>query len=100
MSKPICIILHKIPFAEGVEFLRNSKTIKILERYKDGDQFAQQNYWINYAEGDGNDYDPILHLLDNGKVLAMVSAWDVGYYDEISAEEPLWYLGEIEDLHE
>lgn len=79
----IKIEFRKISFADGVEHLQGKKIIP-----------KPDNYTFTFTPyPDCCAWNPTITFFDDGSCMTTVSDWYKGYYGEIDANDPLFYLG-------
>jgi hypothetical protein len=86
------IIWNKISFQQGIEHLQGKQ---IVEKPHD---IHDHKYEKCEAPDHGSIYNNLLTFFDDDTVMSCVSDWDSGYYGDVDANDPLFYLGKMIEI--
>lgn len=81
-----------ISFAEGVEHLQGKKIVPAPAEFSYIFTPEPPCLWSHYK------IEKNITFFDDGSAMTTVSDWEYGYYDEIDANSPLFYLGKLENV--
>lgn len=76
---------HKVTFAEGIEFLQGKKIVPRPEMFSR--RYPLCGNHASYAEE--------VVFFDDGTAMTLVSDWDRGYYGDVYADDPLFFIGKV-----